>query len=137
MLDFLACFSPEKLVVDAEAISMVKRFLDGVSLHTETLALAMFEGMDFKGEFLKQKVTRQLFAKEQYLPSAVIDRDTIRGWQQEGSRDTFTRARERVTNLLSEYRLPSIPDRQRKELVDMVGSLVREAGMVRLPGFEE
>jgi trimethylamine--corrinoid protein Co-methyltransferase len=136
MLDFLACFSPEKLVVDAEAISMAKRLLDGVSLHTGTLALEMFEGIDFKGDFLKQKVTRQLFAKEQYLPSAVIDRDTIRGWQQEGRLDTFARARVRVTSLLSEYKLPPISDGQREELVKMVGSLAREAGMERLPEFE-
>ncbi len=136
MLDFLACFSPEKLVVDAEAISMAKRLLDGVSLHTATLALEMFESIDFKGEFLKQKVTRQLFAKEQYLPSAVIDRDTIRGWQQAGSQDTFDRARVRVKELLTEYRLPPISGSQREDLVKIVGSLAREAGMDRLPEFE-
>ena len=38
MLDFLACQSPEKLVIDAEAIAMVKRLLTGVQLQTETLA---------------------------------------------------------------------------------------------------
>ncbi len=32
MLDFLACFSPEKLVMDAEAIGMVQRLLDGVQV---------------------------------------------------------------------------------------------------------
>ena len=30
MLDFLACQSPEKLVVDAEAIAMAKRLLAGI-----------------------------------------------------------------------------------------------------------
>jgi trimethylamine:corrinoid methyltransferase-like protein len=133
MLDFLACFSPEKLVIDAEAISMARRLLDGVSLRTETLALEMFEGIGFKGEFLKQKVTRQLFAQEQYLPSAVIDRDTIRGWQQGGSQDTFSRAKARVKSLLSEYQPPSAPEEHRKELVKMVSSLAHEAGMDRLP----
>ena len=37
MLDFLACFSVEKLVIDAEAIAMTKRLLRGVSQHTQTL----------------------------------------------------------------------------------------------------
>src|SRR5574341_1453355 len=50
MLNFLACQSPEKLVVDAEAIAMVKRFLKGVQIHTESLALAMFDGFNFKGD---------------------------------------------------------------------------------------
>ena len=30
MIDFLACQSPEKLVIDAEAIGMVKRLLEGM-----------------------------------------------------------------------------------------------------------
>ncbi len=93
MLDFLACQSAEKLVVDAEAIAMVKRLLEGVQVHTETLATEMFEGINFKGDFLKQKVTRQLFQKEQYLPSPVIDRGSLRGWQEMGGTDTFARAK--------------------------------------------
>ncbi len=75
MLDFLACQSLEKLVIDAEAIAMVKRLLDGMRVHTETLATAMFENFNFKADFLKQRATRDLFAKEQILPSAVIDRE--------------------------------------------------------------
>ncbi len=74
MLDFLACQSPEKLVIDAEGIAMAQRLRTGIELQTETLATALFEGINFKGDFLKQKVTRELFSKEQYLPSAVIDR---------------------------------------------------------------
>jgi len=135
MLDFLACQSPEKLVVDAEVITMVQRLLDGVHVHTETLALAMFEGINFKGEFLKQKLTRQLFAKEQAIPSRVIDRDSIRGWMQEGGLDTFARAKLRVKSLLEEYRLPDIPPDQIAELHSMVESLGREAGMDRLPAL--
>jgi hypothetical protein len=38
---------------------MTQRLLDGMKVHTETLALAMLGG-DFNGEFLKQRVTRQL-----------------------------------------------------------------------------
>ena len=133
MLDFLACFSPEKLVIDAEAISMAKRLLDGVSPLTEPLATGMFEGINFKGEFLKQKVTRQLFSIEQSLPSSVIDRDSIRGWQQEGGLDTFARAKIRVKNLLSEYQPPKVSEHQQNELVRMVTSLAKESGMDEMP----
>ena len=38
MLDFLACHSAEKLVVDAEAIGSVQRLLRGIEARTETLA---------------------------------------------------------------------------------------------------
>jgi trimethylamine--corrinoid protein Co-methyltransferase len=133
MLDFLACQSAEKLVVDAEGIGMAKRLLAGMQVQTETLATALFEGINFKGDFLKQKITRELFPKEQYLPSAVIDRDSIRGWQAGGSHDTFTRAKERTNQLLKEYERPAMAEDQKKELQTMVEKLANEAGMDRLP----
>jgi trimethylamine--corrinoid protein Co-methyltransferase len=133
MLDFLACQSAEKLVLDAEAIGMAQRMLDGISLRTETLATALFEGIDFKGNFLKQKLTRQLFPLEQHLPSSVIDRDSIRGWQQAGSLDAFTRARQRTAELLSAYRRPEIPPEQEQELRQQMTALARQAGMEQLP----
>src|SRR5512141_2714449 len=50
MLDFLACQSPEKLVVDAEAVAMAQRLVAGVEVRTDTLATAFFEGVNFKGD---------------------------------------------------------------------------------------
>jgi trimethylamine--corrinoid protein Co-methyltransferase len=136
MLDFLACQSPEKLTIDAEAIGMAKRMLEGVSVRTDTLATALFEGINFRGDFLKQRATRELFSQEQYLPSDVIDRDSIRGWQQAGSLDTFARARVRTTQLLDEYERPQLEPSQQKELVGMVENLARKAGMDTLPALE-
>jgi trimethylamine--corrinoid protein Co-methyltransferase len=136
MLDFLACFSPEKLVLDAEAISMARRVLAGVNTPTETLATAMFAGINFKGEFLKQKVTRQLFAKEQYLPSPVIDRASVRAWHESGKQDAFTRACTRSRELLATYRPPQIPFEQKVALQDMVAALARGVGMEHLPALD-
>ncbi|HKZ43930.1 MAG TPA: trimethylamine methyltransferase family protein [Anaerolineales bacterium] len=133
MLDFLACQSAEKLVVDAEAIGMAKRLLGGMKIQTESLATELFEGINFKGDFLKQKITRELFSKEQFLPSFVIDRDSIRGWQQSGSKDTFERARERAFQLINDYQVPSMDEKLRIELVSMVESLAKQAGLDKLP----
>ena len=137
MLGFLACQSPEKLVVDAEAIAMVKRLLQGMQVHTDTLALGMFEGINFKSDFLKQRITRELFSKEQYIPSKVIDRDSIRGWQQDGSLDTFARAKVRAQALLKEYQPPQLPRLQVEELTSLVDALARGAGMDGLPKIGE
>jgi trimethylamine---corrinoid protein Co-methyltransferase len=133
MLDFLACISPEKLVVDAEAIGMAKRLVQGIQVQTETLATAMFEGIDFKADFLKQKLTRKLFAKEQYLPSEVIDRGSNRAWQENGSQDTFARARTRTERLLASYQRPSGPPEKEDELRSMMKSLASAAGLDKLP----
>jgi len=136
MLDFLACQSPEKLVVDAEAIAMAQRLLEGMHVHTETLATAMFAGINFKGDFLKQPITRKLFAKEQYLPSSVIDRGSIRLWQEGGSLDTFARAKARTKELLAAYKRPEMPTDQERALKEMVSRLAKEAGLDQLPPLD-
>ncbi len=135
MLDFLACQSPEKLVVDAEAVAMAKRLLAGLEVRTETLATAFFEGINFKGDFLKQRATRELFPIEQYLPSAIIDRDSVRGWQQDGSLDTFSRAKTRTAQLIKEYHQPQIAIEHKLELDSIVQGLAIEAGMSTLPAI--
>ncbi len=133
MLDFLACQSPEKLVMDAEAIGMIKRLLEGMKLHTPTLATAMFEGINFKGDFLKQKITRELFSKEQFLPSNVIDRASVRGWQADGGTDSFQRSKARAAELLAAYKRPEMEAGKEKELNRVVKRKAQEAGMEELP----
>src|SRR6185436_16052861 len=110
MLDFLACHSAEKLVIDAEGIAMAKRMVKGVQQHTETLATGFYdEKINFKGgDFLKQKITMKLFREEQHLPSSVIDRDSTRAWKAAGSLDAFGRAKLRVRELLASYRRPEL-----------------------------
>jgi len=93
----------------------------------------MFAGFNFKGDFLKQKITRQLFRQEQHLPSAIIDRGSIRAWNESGRPDTFERAKARVAELLGEYQRPPIQTEQEEELHAMVAYLAREAGMEDLP----
>jgi trimethylamine--corrinoid protein Co-methyltransferase len=135
MLDFLACMSTEKLLIDAEAIGMAKRMLKGMQVHTDPLAADMYDGINFKGEFLKQRITRQLLKEEQYMPSAVIDRGSIRTWQQMGATDTFMRAKTQLQDLLNTYQPPDLPSEQVAELESMVSGLAKEAGMDQLPEF--
>jgi trimethylamine--corrinoid protein Co-methyltransferase len=133
MLDFLACFSLEKLVIDAEIVGMAKRLLSGINTPTSSLATVMFEGINFKGDFLKQKVTRDLFTKEQYLPSNIIDRDSIRGWHQEGSLDSFGRAKHRVEQLLEKYQAADSDPLKVQELRKLVEHQAKASGLDELP----
>ena len=70
------------------------------------------------------------------MPSSVIDRGSIRAWQEGGSMDTFSRAKARVVELLESYQRPLIPSEQENELRDMVEGIARQAGMDKLPGLE-
>jgi trimethylamine--corrinoid protein Co-methyltransferase len=136
MLDFLACQSAEKLVLDAEAIGMARRLLAGLQPRTDPLALLFYEAFNFKGDFLRQRLTRELFPQEQYLPSALIDRDSLRGWQESGGLDAFARARLRTRDLLAAYEQPALPPEAEGELRALVESLAKQAGMDTLPALD-
>jgi trimethylamine--corrinoid protein Co-methyltransferase len=136
MMEFTGCQSPEKLVMDAEGIAMARRLLEGVELRTETLALEFFEGLDFKGDFLKQRATRDLFPIEQYVPSKVIDRDSYRGWMANGATDAWTRAKDRANEIVDAYDPPALDPAALTEMRQIVERSAKAAGMDVLPEVE-
>jgi len=132
MLDFLACHSIEKLVIDAETIASAQRLIAGIEPLTESLAVAMFAQAGLQGDFLKLKETRALFRREQHFPSDVIDRGAS-GSDKPGA-DILDRARDRVQELISKYeRIPS--DREHL-LLDFAAREGGKAGLNELPGIE-
>ena len=129
MLDFLACHSIEKLVIDAEAIASAQRLIEGIEPWGESLAVAMFAQTGLHGDFLKLKDTRALFRKEQHFPSAVIDRGAS-GF----AADILGRARERVEELVMGYRRPEISSEWEQEMLAFAEREGRKAGLAELPG---
>ena len=107
MIDFLACHSIEKLVIDAEAIASAQRLISGIVPRGDSLATGAFAQIGLSGEFLKLKETRALFRQEQQMPSDVIDRASR---TEEPATDTFARARARVEELVAQYEAPSVAD---------------------------
>jgi trimethylamine---corrinoid protein Co-methyltransferase len=135
MLDSLACHSAEKLVIDADAIAMAQRTVQGIEPRTESLALEMFAKAGAAGDFLKLPETRKLFRSEQLLPSKVIDRSSLNSWEQKGKKDAFTRARERVVELLSSYKRPELAASVERNLREIVTQQASKTGMQHLPGI--
>jgi len=131
MLDFLACHSIEKLVIDAEAIASAQRLISGVQPRTDRLALAAFAQTGLHGDFLKLKETRQLFRKEQHFPSAITDR---RGEASPG--DILVRARDRVQALLRSYQKPKIAPACEDTLLAIASRYGKAAGLEHLPGID-
>lgn len=133
MLDFLACHSIEKLVIDAEAIASAQRLIGGIESRTESLATAMFAETGLRGDFLKLKETRALFRLEQHFPSDVIDR----GSAADGTSSIGTRARHRVEELVAAYERPAVDSNRERAMVEFAEHHAREVGLERLPGIEE
>ncbi len=125
MLDFLACQSAEKLVIDAEGIAMARRLLGGINDSDSSLAAEAFATAGPHGDFLKLPETRRLFRREQHLPSPVIERRSARAWQEAGSTDAFQRARSRVDELVRVYRKPELPEGVEKGMRELIDRYVK------------
>jgi len=132
MLDFLACHSIEKLVIDAEAIASAQRLIEGIQPRGVSLAVDMFAQTGLQGDFLKLKETRALFRKEQHFPSNVIDRG---GPSMDGNPDTLQRARQRVDELLGSYQRHPLQPETEEELIAFAQREGNPAGLEGVPGI--
>jgi len=135
MLDFLACHSVEKLVIDAEAIASAQRLIAGIEPRGDSLAAAVFAQTGLHGDFLKLKETRALFRKEQHFPSAVIDRGLA---STDGSTPgILERAGQRVEELIAAYTRHPLPGDREKEIISFAQREGKKAGLEGLPGIIE
>jgi len=133
MLDSLACHSAEKLLLDAESIAMAQRLRQGVQAATDSLAVEMFRKVGAQGDFLKLQETRKLFKNEQHIPGKVIDRGSLRSWEEAGKKDTFARTKERVDELVGAYKRPVLQPGVDQALRSIVEEQGKREGMERLP----
>jgi len=131
MLDFLACHSIEKLVIDAEAIASAQRLISGIEPRTESLAIEMFAELGLQGDFLGLKETRALFRQEQHFPSAIIDRGL--GEISETATGILGRTQRRVEELLSSYCRPQLSTECEQEMISFASSEGKKAGLESLP----
>lgn len=137
MMDFESCQSLEKLVIDAEIIGMAKRFVAGIDVRDEPIALDIMRKLGHRADYLADPHTLKWFSRELYLPSEVIDRASLDGWQRKGAQTTVERASERVARLLDGYRPPSVPADLRAELRAIATRAARRFGMTELPPLPE
>jgi trimethylamine--corrinoid protein Co-methyltransferase len=133
MLDFLRAQSLEKLVVDAEFIAMAGRLLRGIETPDESLGAALIRAVGHHGEFLSQKHTRTWFAREQQIPSRVVDRGSLATWQNAGGKTAAERAHDQVQSLLTAYRPRPLPDDVCRAWRDITEHAARRFGMDHLP----
>lgn len=100
--------SPELMVLGNEIISMTRRFVEGVRLDDEALAVDVVHDVGPGGEFLSHEHTLAHW-RELWLPQ-VFDRQRLEKWQAQGSQDVAARLREAAVALMDEHRVEPLPD---------------------------
>ena len=135
MMDYESCLSYEKMVIDAEILGMAKRLVAGIDGRQTPIALDIMQELGHKGNYLSHPHTKKWFREEMYIPSEVIDRDTVEAWEKKGSKSTWDRAQNRVDELLSKYQPSPMSSEVKKELRDITTKAANKAGMKELPSL--
>jgi trimethylamine--corrinoid protein Co-methyltransferase len=90
--------SLELIAICDEIISWIKRFMEGIEVNRETLALDVIDKVGPDGHFLDCDHTFRHF-REDFYPD-LMDRGTYEKWVDAGSKTINDRARERVKGIL-------------------------------------
>jgi trimethylamine--corrinoid protein Co-methyltransferase len=109
----LAC-SPEMMVFTCEAIGMMRRFQEGMSLDADALALEVIHEVGPGGNFLTHDHTIEHFRG--YWQPGLFTRQRIAAWREEGSRTLGQRVRERTLDLLQSARGTPLSAKQSEEI---------------------
>ncbi len=100
---------PLQAILDDDIAGMVGRFLEGIDVSDETLALDLIEEVGpIPGHFLGRQHTRKWWKHEQYVPQ-VADSLTYPEWLGSGKRSCVDYARQRLEEILATHTPPPLP----------------------------
>jgi trimethylamine--corrinoid protein Co-methyltransferase len=106
--------SPEMVVFTAEMISMMRRFMGGMALDAESLALDVIDQVGPGGDFLTDKHTLKHF-RELWQPT-LFSRQRADKWIATGSKRLGRRLKEKTVSIIEGHQPEPLPDNVREEI---------------------
>ncbi len=117
-MEFANSGSFELLVICDEIIAMLRRFMKGVNVNDETLAIEAIKEAGHGGAFLSLNHTLKYFSQE-FLISELMDRSPWSRWEK-GKKTLAQRAHEKVIKILKEHFVEPIPKDVKEEIEKLI-----------------
>jgi len=102
MLESMLTVAYEQYVIDDEIIGMCRKVFKGIEVDPEHLALEVIDEVGPGGNFIASDHSFAHMRKEYFAGNGVADRKIRDDWEQDGSRDAATRAREIAKTILAQ-----------------------------------
>jgi trimethylamine--corrinoid protein Co-methyltransferase len=110
--------SLEQLAIDNEWASAVSHILDlGFEVNDETLAVDTIRRAGIGGNYLAEEHTVR-HMRETYWPATLFNQKSWDAWMDEGGKDVYARAHERVLQILAEH-YPPEPQLDRPTITEL------------------
>jgi trimethylamine--corrinoid protein Co-methyltransferase len=117
-LEFGLTFSNELLVICNEAVGQIRRFIDGVHMTPEQMAVDVIERVGSGGNYLGDQHTFNHFRKN-WQPD-ITDRRSYEQWKEKGSTTMRERAREKIRQILETHTVAPIDSNIKQGLLDIL-----------------
>lgn len=125
-------FHPLQAILDDDIAGMVGRFIQGVEVTDETLAIDLIQKVGFVPEFRKEEHTAKWWKLEQYVPE-VMDRLTYPEWLEKGKKGALDYAQEKMEAILSSHKPVRLTPQQEQVIDDVLKdarNFYRKKGMI-------
>jgi len=125
---------PLQAILDDDIAGMVGRFIEGVTVSDETIALDLIEQVGpIPGQYLNTAHTREWWQKEQFVPK-VADELTYPEWMKTGKKDCLDYAKKRMEEILATHKvsIPLTPGQEEdvKKILNKARKYYRERGLI-------
>lgn len=105
----------EKLILDAEMLGMMAKYIQGIGLTEEDFAWDAFAEVGAGGHFLGAAHTLRHY-ETAFYQHRVFNMDSYEKWQEEGSEDAYKKANKVWKQMLKDYEAPTLDEAVAEEL---------------------
>jgi len=124
-------YHPVIAVLDNDMAGMVGRFLEGIAVTEETLAVDLIEKVGpIPGFFLGEAHTREWWKKEQFVPE-VFDLLSYPEWEAGGKKSAFDKSKEKYQEILDNYEhtLPGDKEEELDRILEEAKAFYKKKGL--------
>jgi trimethylamine---corrinoid protein Co-methyltransferase len=114
-------FDYGQLLIDNEIAAIIRRYVQGIPVNEETLAVDLIHEIGPKGDYLSCDHTMK-HMRETILPP-LFDRRVRQEWQADGATDLYARATEESRRVLAEHVVEPLPESVQNEIRGIVGQV--------------
>ncbi|MBA7683361.1 Glycine betaine methyltransferase [subsurface metagenome] len=109
-------FHPVQAIIDNDIAGMIGRFLQGVQVNEETLALDLIDEVGpIPGMYLDKAHTRTWWKREQFMPK-VADRLSLPEWMESGKKSALDYAKEKMQEILATHKPEPLTPKQEDDV---------------------
>jgi trimethylamine--corrinoid protein Co-methyltransferase len=124
---------PVQAIIDDDLVGMIGRFLEGVEVSDETIALDLIAQVGpIPGEYLSKEHTRKWWRKEQFIPQ-VADTLTYPEWMKKGKKSCLEYAKEKMEEILAKHKptpLTGSQERDIEKILEDARKFYKDKGML-------